>query len=102
MGAARGERLVSPAAALGLARLVVPGWTGTYWIKHLTEIRIEPQASDGFWMKSAYRLPSESFPGIHFASQEAAETRPITELRVICRTCSTPVAPESSMRCAPA
>ena len=41
-----------------------------------------PQALDAFWMKSAYRLPSAAFPGIHFASQEAAETRPITELVV--------------------
>jgi DMSO/TMAO reductase YedYZ molybdopterin-dependent catalytic subunit len=64
------------------ARLVVPGWTGTYWTKHLTDIRIEPQAMDAFWMKSAYRLPSAAFPGIHFASQEAAETRPITEVLV--------------------
>jgi len=64
------------------ARLVVPGWAGTYWTKHLTDIRIEPRAADGFWMKSAYRLPSSGFPGMHFPSQEAAETRPITELLV--------------------
>ena len=25
------------------ARLIVPGWTATYWVKHLTEIRVEPQ-----------------------------------------------------------
>ncbi|TLZ54150.1 MAG: oxidase [Gammaproteobacteria bacterium] len=30
------------------ARLVVPGWVGTYWMKHLTSIRIEPRAFDGF------------------------------------------------------
>src|SRR5262249_8688403 len=30
------------------ARLVVPGWTGTYWMKHLTDIRIQPTAFDGF------------------------------------------------------
>ena len=64
------------------ARLVLPGWTATYWIKHLTEIRIEPVAFDGFWMKSGYRIPTGAFPGARFASQETAETTPITEILV--------------------
>jgi len=64
------------------ARLVVPGWTGTYWMKHLSDIRIEPKAFDGFWMKSAYRLPTGAFPGARFASQETPETTPITEILV--------------------
>ena len=64
------------------ARLIVPGWVGTYWVKHLTEIRIEPQAFDGFWMKSAYRVPTGAFPGSRFSSQENAETTPVTELMV--------------------
>ena len=64
------------------ARLVVPGWTATYWVKHLTDIRIEPVAFDGFWMKSAYRIPTGAFPGARFASQETPETTPITEILV--------------------
>ncbi|HEY0767231.1 MAG TPA: molybdopterin-dependent oxidoreductase, partial [Steroidobacteraceae bacterium] len=64
------------------ARLVVPGWAGTYWVKHLTEIRIEPKAFDGFWMKVAYRLPTGAFPGVRFTTQETAETTPVTELMV--------------------
>ena len=64
------------------ARLVVPGWTATYWVKHLTEIRIEPVPFDGFWMKSAYRIPTGAFPGARFASQETAETTPITEILI--------------------
>jgi hypothetical protein len=64
------------------ARLVVPGWTATYWVKHLTEIRIEPVAFDGFWMKSAYRVPTGAFPGARFASQETPETTPITEILI--------------------
>jgi Oxidoreductase molybdopterin binding domain/Mo-co oxidoreductase dimerisation domain len=64
------------------ARLIVPGWTGTYWMKHLTEIRIEPKAFDGYWMKSAYRLPTGAFPGARFVSQETADTTPITEILV--------------------
>jgi DMSO/TMAO reductase YedYZ molybdopterin-dependent catalytic subunit len=64
------------------ARLVVPGWTGTYWMKHLTEIRVEPKPLENFWMKSAYRLPTGAFPGARFVSQETPETTPITEILV--------------------
>jgi DMSO/TMAO reductase YedYZ molybdopterin-dependent catalytic subunit len=64
------------------ARLVVPGWTGTYWMKHLTDIRVQPKPYEGFWMKAAYRLPTGAFPGYRFASQETPETTPITEILV--------------------
>ncbi len=64
------------------ARIVVPGWTATYWVKHVTEIRIESKPFDGFWMKSAYRIPTGAFPGARFASQENAQTTPITEILV--------------------
>jgi len=64
------------------ARLVVPGWAATYWVKHLTDIRIEPKAFDGFWMKTAYRIPTGAFPGVRFMSQETAETTPVTEIQV--------------------
>lgn len=64
------------------ARLVVPGWTATYWVKHLTDLRIEPKAFDGFWMKSGYRVPAGAFAGARFPSQENAETVPITEILV--------------------
>ncbi len=39
------------------ARLVVPGWYSTYWVKHLTEITVLDREFDGFWMKRAYRIP---------------------------------------------
>src|SRR5262249_53076163 len=38
-------------------RLVVPGYYGTYWVKHLNEITVTDSVYDGFWMKSAYRIP---------------------------------------------
>ena len=38
-------------------RLVVPGYYGTYWVKHLNEITVIDTVFDGFWMKSAYRMP---------------------------------------------
>jgi DMSO/TMAO reductase YedYZ molybdopterin-dependent catalytic subunit len=63
-------------------RLVVAGWTATYWVKHLTSIRVEPKAFDGFWMKSAYRIPTGKFPGARFTSQENEQTTPITEILI--------------------
>jgi sulfite dehydrogenase (cytochrome) subunit A len=38
-------------------KLVVPGYYGTYWIKHLSDIEVIGGVFDGFWMKSAYRIP---------------------------------------------
>jgi DMSO/TMAO reductase YedYZ molybdopterin-dependent catalytic subunit len=38
-------------------RLIVPGYYGTYWVKHLNEITVIDTVFDGFWMKSAYRIP---------------------------------------------
>ena len=64
------------------ARLIVPGWTGTYWVKHLTDILVQPSAFDGFWMKAAYRIPTGAFPTVRFASQETPENTPITEMLV--------------------
>ncbi|HVR55972.1 MAG TPA: molybdopterin-dependent oxidoreductase [Pseudolabrys sp.] len=38
-------------------RLVVPGHYGTYWVKHLNDITVIDNVFDGFWMKTAYRIP---------------------------------------------
>lgn len=38
-------------------RLVVPGYFGTYWVKHLSAITLVDKTFDGFWMKTAYRIP---------------------------------------------
>jgi mono/diheme cytochrome c family protein len=38
-------------------RLVVPGYFGTYWVNHLATINVVDSVYDGFWMKSAYRIP---------------------------------------------
>jgi sulfite dehydrogenase (cytochrome) subunit A len=38
-------------------RLIVPGYYGTYWVKHLYEITVIDHEFDGFWMKTAYRIP---------------------------------------------
>jgi sulfite dehydrogenase len=39
-------------------RLIVPGFYGTYWVKHLNEITVVDKIFDGFWMKTAYRIPA--------------------------------------------
>jgi sulfite dehydrogenase len=38
-------------------RLIVPGYYGTYWVKHLNEITVIDSVFDGYWMKTAYRIP---------------------------------------------
>jgi DMSO/TMAO reductase YedYZ molybdopterin-dependent catalytic subunit len=66
-------------------RLIVPGWAGTYWMKQISEINVLPQPFDGYWMKSAYRIPIDKFPQlVRFTSQEApgVNTTPITEIVV--------------------
>jgi molybdopterin-dependent oxidoreductase-like protein protein/molybdenum-dependent oxidoreductase-like protein len=65
------------------ARVIVPGWTATYWMKHLTSIKAVTNPFDGFWMKSAYRIPVAKFPLVaRFSSQETAVNTPITEMMV--------------------
>ncbi|MBF0561119.1 MAG: molybdopterin-dependent oxidoreductase [Alphaproteobacteria bacterium] len=65
-------------------RLIVPGWTGTYWMKHLTTIEALTQPFNQFWMAPAYRIPQGKFPLVdRFISQETdAKTTPITEIVV--------------------
>ncbi|HKW44309.1 MAG TPA: molybdopterin-dependent oxidoreductase [Candidatus Eremiobacteraceae bacterium] len=41
------------------ARLVVPGWYATYWVKMLDDIEVLAQSDDNFWMKTAYRVPAD-------------------------------------------
>ena len=65
------------------ARIVVPGWTGTYWMKQVVSISAVSKPFDGFWMKSAYRIPRGKFPLIdRFISQETDVNTPITEIVV--------------------
>ena len=64
-------------------RLVVPGWTGTYWVKHLVSIQVLSQPFKNFWMAAAYRIPKGKFPIVdRFLSQETEANTPITEMVV--------------------
>src|SRR5271169_1194813 len=65
------------------ARLIVPGWTGTYWMKHLISITALTKPQGGFWMAPAYRVPLGLFPVVQrFTSQETpgGTNTPITEM----------------------
>jgi hypothetical protein len=65
------------------ARIVVPGWTGTYWMKHVTSIKAVSKPESGFWMNPAYRVPLGRFPVVsRFTTQETAANTPITEMVV--------------------
>lgn len=39
-------------------RLVVPGYYGTYWMKHLVKLTVLDKPLDSFWMGTAYRIPA--------------------------------------------
>jgi len=54
-------------------RLVVPGFYGTYWVKHLNEITVLDKTFEGFWMKPAYRIPANAC-----ACTEPGKTPPAT------------------------
>lgn len=64
-------------------RLVVPGWYGTYWVKHLNEITVVDTPFVGFYMSTAYRVPNNACgctaPGV---PAPLADTVPITKMTV--------------------
>jgi DMSO/TMAO reductase YedYZ molybdopterin-dependent catalytic subunit len=65
------------------ARIIVPGWTGTYWMKHIVSIKAVTKPDTNFWMAGAYRIPVGKFPLVaRFISQETAVNTPITEMVV--------------------
>ncbi len=65
------------------ARIIVPGWTGTYWMKHVIAINVLTKPEANFWMNPAYRIPVGKFPlRDRFLSQENAASTPITEMVV--------------------
>jgi DMSO/TMAO reductase YedYZ molybdopterin-dependent catalytic subunit len=62
-------------------KLVVPGYYGTYWVKHLADIQVIDHEFDGFWMKPAYRIPDNPCACIEPGTAPAA-TRPIGRFNV--------------------
>ena len=65
------------------ARVVVPGWTATYWMKHVTSIQLSTKALDSFWIQKAYRVPAGMFPVDRpFPTQDNNASWPITDMVV--------------------
>jgi sulfite dehydrogenase len=62
-------------------RLVVPGYYGTYWVKHLNEITVIDNVFDGFWMKTAYRIPDNDCNCVESGTTPKA-TIPINRFKV--------------------
>src|SRR5438309_6969451 len=62
-------------------RLVVPGYYGTYWVKHLNEITVIDNVFDGFWMKTAYRIPDNDCNCVEPGAAPKA-TIPINRVKV--------------------
>jgi hypothetical protein len=60
-------------------RLIVPGHYGTYWVKHLSEIAVLDRPFDGYWMKTAYRVPDNVCACVAPGAKPDA-TRPIGRL----------------------
>jgi DMSO/TMAO reductase YedYZ molybdopterin-dependent catalytic subunit len=61
-------------------RLIVPGWAGDSWVKWLQHIEVLDHEFEGFWMKTAYRHPTQPVaPG---TAVDAAQMVPVTDLNV--------------------
>ena len=63
--------------------LIVPGWTGTYWMKHVTSIQALTKPLGGFWMNPAYRHPARQISAggaVHLAGDR--DQHAITEIVV--------------------
>lgn len=63
------------------ARLVVPGWYATYWVKALHRITVLPAAYDGYWMTKAYKLPNVP-NGLEDPGHLATDLVPIRTLNI--------------------
>lgn len=62
-------------------RLVVPGYYGTYWVKHVHEIQVADRTYEGYWMNPAYRIPDNEGACVE-PGAKPARTTPINRLNV--------------------
>ncbi len=63
------------------ARLIVPGWFATYWVKCLSDIMVLQKPFEGFWIKTAYRIPDNTC-GCVSPGTAPKKTVPINEMPV--------------------
>jgi DMSO/TMAO reductase YedYZ molybdopterin-dependent catalytic subunit len=62
-------------------RLVVPGYFGTYWVKHLNELTVVKDVYDGFFMAAGYRIPTTP-GGCIEPGTTPTSTVPITRFKI--------------------
>jgi DMSO/TMAO reductase YedYZ molybdopterin-dependent catalytic subunit len=62
-------------------RLVVPGYFGTYWVKHLNEITVLDEPFTGFWMNPAYLIPDNACACVE-PGTTPKKTKPIARFNV--------------------
>lgn len=62
-------------------RLIVPGYFGTYWVKHVNEITVIDEVLNNFWMGTAYRIPDNDC-GFVEPGTTPAKTTPIKRYNV--------------------
>ncbi len=66
------------------ARVVVPGWVATYWMKQVVSLKVVKKPEESFWMKKAYRIQRGLFPQLEngFDSQKTETQVPVAEIAV--------------------
>jgi sulfite dehydrogenase len=62
-------------------RLVVPGYYGTYWVKHVNEITVLDEDYKGYWMDPAYRIPDTAGACVE-PGTTPKKTKPIARFNV--------------------
>ena len=62
-------------------RLVVPGYFGTYWVKHVSDIAVVDSVFTGFWMSPAYRVPDNPSRSVN-PGEAPKKTAPIGRFTV--------------------
>ena len=58
-----------------------PGYYGTYWVKHLSQIDVIDNVFEGFWMRPGYRVPDNDCACV-VPGTAPAQTRPIGRFTV--------------------
>jgi DMSO/TMAO reductase YedYZ molybdopterin-dependent catalytic subunit len=79
-------------------RLVVPGYFGTYWLKHLNEITVLDKPLANFWMATAYRIPDNDCNCVQ-PGTAPAKTKPIGKFKV--RSFITSLQPGAAVKAGP-
>jgi hypothetical protein len=62
-------------------RLIVPGYYGTYWVKHVNEITVVDETFTGFWMSAAYLIPDNAGACVE-PGTTPSKTKPIARYNV--------------------